>query len=149
MSISWDTAWGPTLLVLQEVWPIRRSTELRVRKQCLSSYNKRVEMPVILKGDGNVCQMCSSGYPQPLDYLTGALLFSGEIEYRPLLSRADHPLAEGKQNRVKHREPTVSLLPLPRALGVYCPYATSYKSTGKMKEIKLSLVKITNSYSQI
>lgn len=34
MSISWDTALEPMLRALQEVWPIRRSTESPVRRQC-------------------------------------------------------------------------------------------------------------------
>jgi hypothetical protein len=40
MSISWDTALEPMLLVLQEVWPIRRSTELLVRTHFHSSCHR-------------------------------------------------------------------------------------------------------------
>lgn len=85
------------------------------KKAVPSPYNRRVETPVILKENGNVCQM-GSGYAQPLDYLRGGLFFWSEIEYRLLLSWADHLLAEGKQSRVKGREPTS--VPPPFAPGV-------------------------------
>ena len=76
-------------------------------------------MPVILKESENVCQMpirvCSSGFAQPLDYVTGGLFSAVRQNIGPC-SCGQVSWPKRKRAEISAESPPASLLPSPGAL---------------------------------